>query len=106
MYSRKQLIAKLCCVYEQMDALGPIGDLILSVDRNIYDSKAINKKYRSFVLNVLREKFTRGFRVITRSDSDRVHIHCAVQLPGTALDGFDWRSFDQAERWYNLYKLT
>ena len=73
--------------------------------KDAYSIEEFNRKLQSLQSHVLSKLFSCGLRVVARSDSGRLHCHAAVAL-GFATDGFDWRSFDEAERWYKLYKSS
>jgi hypothetical protein len=103
MYSRRRITTKVVHAYNHLAEQGPIGDLLLTLDRDVYDAQKANKKLRSFFLNILSKKFTKGLRVLTRADDGRVHIHAAVLLPSDCPN-FDWRAFDQAQRWMRIYR--
>ncbi len=105
MYSRTQTIAKLVHSFEELSSSKAIGDILITADQNAYNSEAFGKQLRSLTLNVITKMFKRGLRVITRSSTGRLHVHAAVDL-GFEVTGFDWLSFEEAERWYRIYKQT
>jgi hypothetical protein len=47
--------------------------------------------------------FEKGVSIVTRSSSGRLHCHIAVEISEPCRT-FDWTAFDEAERYYNLYK--
>jgi hypothetical protein len=106
-YSRSQTITKIVAGFEALKASSvSIGDIMTSVDRDAaFDSQKFRKLQRSFQTHVLSKEFAHGLRITTRSDRGRLHSHYAVALP-FKVEGFDWDSFEQSERWFKLYKSS
>ena len=108
-YSRKATEVKLEYAFDLLEgACVAIVDILITADRGrreAYDIGEFLTRLYSFQTNVLCKLFPRGLRVIARSGGGRIHSHAAVAFM-FSTDGVDWCSFDQAERWYKLYKAT
>ena len=106
MYSRSTLVAKVVSGMDELErASTAVGDVLITARVDAYDSPAFAKRLKSFTTHILYKMFPLGLKVVTRSEYGRLHCHAAVGLD-FPTDGFDWESFDQAERWYNIYKMA
>ena len=107
MYSRSVIISKLVYGYEELaKASVSIGDVLITVDADAaFKSDVFAKRLRNLQTHVLSNLFEAGVKVVTRSEKGRLHCHAAVRL-NFEIHGFDWSSFDQAKRWYELYRST
>lgn len=104
MYARSRLIAKFVNGFDQLNSGSVIADiLITSVRTEEFDSDEFNGRLRKFRKRVLQRIFPKGLCIITRSDSNRLHCHCAVQTD-IPVAAFDWDSFEESERYYALYR--
>lgn len=106
MYSRGKIISKLVFGLDQLSCQQKVGDILVTAAHvDAYDGVNFPRKLRHFYKDVLRKLFTKGVSVVTRSDGNRLHVHIAAEMPSLCTS-FDWISFEQAERYYELFKKT
>jgi len=104
MYSRSNTIAKLVYGLDQLSCQQSIADILVTADaKQAYDGQQFNNRLTTFKNTALYRSFARGVTVITRSRSGRLHCHIAVDM-SERCTSFDWLSFDESERYFNLYK--
>ena len=104
MYARTRLVARYANSFDQLNTGCVIADLLItSVRTEEFDGPTFNRRLKRFKNKVLQPLFSRGISIVTRSDANRLHCHCAVETT-IPVDSFDWLSFEESERYYQLYK--
>src|SRR5579859_478995 len=104
MYSRGKTIAKLVNSIDQFSCQSKVGDILITANKNAYNGQTFSQNLKA-MKRVLHKTFPKGVSIVTRSTIGRLHCHIAVEMPDPCID-YDWTSFEQAERYYNLYKTS
>lgn len=102
MYSRGKTIAKLVNSIDQFSCQTKVGDILITAGRDAYNGQTFAQNLKA-MKRTLHKTFAKGVSVVTRSDAGRLHCHVAVELAESCKD-YDWTSFNEAERYYLLYK--